>query len=118
MSILYLTQDLLFSSRVTGLARQAGIPVTVVGSLEQLKEKLSESTRGVLIDLEHRAAGDLPAILELLRTVPSQPRTIAYGPHVKTQLLENARTAGVAAVLSRGEFDKQIGTLLQSLSES
>ena len=116
MSVLFLTHDLLFSSRVSGAARQAGVTVAVVGSLEQLREKLDASTVAILVDLENRAT-DPTTIVTLSQGSTPSPKTIAYGPHVKTELLDGARAAGFDVVLSRGEFDKQIRTLLQTLGK-
>ena len=113
LRVLYLTQDLLFPSRVTTVAKQMGVDVSIVGSLEQLRERLAVPTAAVIVDLEHRAA--VPAeIIQMLKDVSPRPQVIGYGPHVKEALLAAAQTAGFDQVLSRGQFDKQIGPLVQS----
>jgi hypothetical protein len=113
VTILYLTNDLLFSSRVTAAAKQVGVRLAVIGSLEQLRERLDAPTPAVLIDLEHREA-DAATIKGLLQDLSPRPTMIAYGPHVKDTLLQRAQAAGFDLVLSRGQFDQQIGQLLQS----
>lgn len=114
LSVVYLTKDLLFSSRVTSAAKQAGFDISVVNNLDQLQDRLSAAPAALVVDLEHGAA-EPQAILNLLPGISPRPYTIAYGPHVKESLLAAAQAAGFDLVLSRGQFDKQIGQLLQSL---
>jgi hypothetical protein len=116
VNVLYLTSDLLFSSRVASVARQCGANLVVVGSLDRLREMLAAGpSSGVIIDLEHREA-DPAAIATMVGEVTPGPTVIAYGPHVKEQLLAAARDNGFDTVLSRGQFDQRMGPLLQSLS--
>jgi hypothetical protein len=113
MTVLYLTSDLLFSSRVTSSASQLGISVTIVRDLDALKNLLAETpAEAVIIDLEHRDA-DPAAIVDNLPAGSSRPCIVAYGPHVKHVLLDAARVAGMDLVLSRGEFNSRILDLLQ-----
>lgn len=114
MSVLYLTQDLLFSSRVGSIAKQMGVDVLIVSTLDQLQEKLSSVPSAILVDLEHRS--DPLAVMSLVNSISPRPTTIAYGPHVKESLLANAQAAGFDQVLSRGQFDKQIAQILQSMT--
>jgi len=104
----------MFSSRVTSAAKQAGIDISVVSNLDQLPDRLSAAPAALVVDLEHGAA-EPAAILNLLAGISPRPYAIAYGPHVKESLLAAAQAAGFDLVLSRGQFDKQIGQLLQSL---
>src|SRR5688500_10596350 len=115
-NVLCLTSDLLFSSRVAGVARQTGIDLVVAGSRDKLRELLAANhTSAILVDLEHRDA-DPVQIISLLEAAARRPTIIGYGPHVKEPLLSAARTAGFDVVLSRGQFDQQIGHLLKSLA--
>jgi hypothetical protein len=115
VNVLYLTSDLFFSTRVTSVASNTGVVVQVVGSVNQLRDRLaSVPTAAVLVDLEHFEA-DPAAIMALIGTALSPPTTIAYGPHVKEPLLTAARQAGFNLVLSRGQFDQQVGKLLLKL---
>ena len=114
--VLYLTSDLLFSSRVAGLARERGVDLLVVHGRDQLADLLqSGPCDGVVVDLEHRDAQP-SEIMGLTEASQSRPTVIAYGPHVKEPLLAAARDAGFDMVLSRGQFDQRIGQLLQSLN--
>jgi hypothetical protein len=115
-NVLYLTSDLLFSSRVAGVARQIGIDLVVAGSRDKLRDLLEANhTSAIIVDLEHRDA-DPVQVIAMLETASRRPTTIGYGPHVKEPLLSAARDAGFDIVLSRGQFDQQIGHLLKSLA--
>ena len=114
MTVLYLTQDLFFSSRVGSIAKQMGVDVTIVSTLDQLQEKLSLGPSVIFVDLEHRS--DPVAVMNLVKGISPRPATFAYGPHVKESLLAAAQAAGFDHVLSRGQFDKQIGQILQSMT--
>lgn len=118
VTVLFLTSDLMFSSRVTGAAKQFGVSIAVVGTRAKLEQQLaSEPVAMVLVDLEHREAVPTELSAIFARSSP-RPKTIAYGPHVKENLLAAAQAAGFDFVMSRGQFDKQIGSLFQTLASS
>lgn len=113
--VLYLTRDLFFSTKISSTARQHGISVQVIGSIEQLQTRLdSDPVGAVLVDLEHPDA-EPTGLLNRIRSTARPPPAIAYGPHVKESLLAAAQNAGFDRVLSRGQFDQQILQLLQDL---
>jgi len=107
--ILLVTPDLLSTSRIAGLARDAA------ARLETLRSPDGPLPGGpydlVLLDLQ-ALAGD-PAVLvtrvrALLAGEPSETgreaRLVAFGPHVAKQRLDLARDAGADAAISRGEL--------------
>ena len=106
--ILLVSPDLLSTSRITGLARDAAARLETLRSLDgPLPGGPYEL---VLVDLQ--ALGGDPAALvarvrALLAAQPAAPdreaRIVAFGPHVAKQQLDQARTAGAAAI-SRGEL--------------
>lgn len=116
MKIVYLTNDLFFSTRVTALAKTAGVNVTVVGSRAALLDEVAaQSPSVVFVDLEHRDA-DMAELVKDLSGKTPRPELVAYGPHVKESLLASAQAAGCDLVMSRGQFDKQVGSLFQTLT--
>jgi DNA-binding NarL/FixJ family response regulator len=116
--VLYLTSDLLFSSRVASAAAQHGIAVVVLSDLAALQVHLQQdSPRAVILDLEHRAA-DPASVMEHVLASTSRPTVVAYGPHVKQSLLDAAQSARVDLVLSRGQFNSQVANLFQQLKQS
>jgi hypothetical protein len=106
----------MFSSRVMSLAREAGIDMKVVGSRSALCEQVAKSSSALaLIDLEHREAS-MREIIDDFSAFSHKPKIVVYGPHVKVSLLDDAQAAGADLVLTRGQFDKQVGSLLQTLA--
>jgi len=107
--ILLVSPDLLSTSRIAGLAREAG------GRLETLRS-LDDPLPGgpydlVLLDLQ-TVRGDpaalvtrVLAILEPQRTQTGKAaRLVAFGPHVAKDRLDQAQAAGADASVSRGEI--------------
>ena len=115
VNVVYLTTDLMFSSRVGVIAKQMGVNLFVAGTREKAHELLGTNpAQAMLVDLEHRDANPVE-IAKLTADFEPRPTVIAYGPHVKESLLAAARDQGLDQVLSRGQFDQQIGPILKSL---
>jgi hypothetical protein len=114
VNVVYLTNDLLFSSRVISAARQAGVEVVMASSRADLAAKVKElSPRYLFIDVEHRDA-QIEEIMAAAAACDPRPRVIAYGPHVHESLLLAAQKAGCDTVMSRGQFDRQYSALLMA----
>ena len=118
MPIYFLTNDLVFPSRVAGVAQQLGDKLETAISADALIAKLSTSTPGavVLLDLNSPSV-DPAAIVPQLKALPQPPQAIiAFGPHVHEQKLAAATAAGCDMVLTRGQFDSQMSALLSRFS--
>lgn len=102
--IVALVRDLMFASRVRGVAPEA--VVTQEGSA--VLEALGPETRLVIVELE--AGGALDLIPDVVDRAP-ESRLVAFGPHVMEDLLSEARAAG-AEVLPRGAFVKRLPELV------
>jgi len=110
---LLLSDDLIFTSRVTGTARDLGLTVTSARSADALVA-LAQRTPPtcLLLDL-HNPGLDLPALLTRLTEVcPTMPRVVGYGSHVDTATLKAARAAGCDPVLPRSKFVEDLPTAL------
>ncbi|HEY2828224.1 MAG TPA: hypothetical protein VGJ04_11555 [Pirellulales bacterium] len=118
MLIAFLTTDLVFPSRVAGVAQQLGATMATAASAEVLLEELCAATSPaaiVLLDLNSSAV-DPAAIVPQLKALDHPPRVIvAFGPHVHEQKLAAAQGAGCDVVLTRGQFDAQMQSLLKQL---
>ena len=115
-TIAALVPDLIFATKIASTARSLGVEVANVRTLDQLTERLSCNHDAlVLIDLE---APDLDPIhaIELCKQSEHQPRTIAFGSHVRTDLIGAARRAGADEVLARSGFVGRLPSMLQSVS--
>jgi len=106
---LLLSDDLIFTSRITATARDRGLTVRAARSGEALVELARQSPpRGVLIDLSNPGLV-LPELLRrLAEACPSMPRVVAYGSHVDTAVLRAAREAGCDPVLPRSKFVEEL----------
>jgi CheY-like chemotaxis protein len=104
--ILALVDDLLFGSKITGAARQAGVPLKTARSFDAaLAAARTEAPGLVLLDLD--AARLRP--LELVAAFKADPglaraRLVAFVSHVHADLIGQARAAGVDQVLARSGF--------------
>ena len=110
---LLLSQDLFFGSRITGTAEQLGLRVDTAANVAQALEKArQEPYRAVFVDLS------LPglSVAELMGGLPeaARPRVLAFGSHVHTSLLEQARAAGCDEVLTRGQLSANLAEILRA----
>lgn len=108
MSLLILTADLMFSTRVQMAARSVGKQAYVALSAPKAVELLAaHDITTTCVDLSAPgvdAAATLAALREASRVQPL--RVIAYAPHVHEAKLAAAQAAGYDAVLTRGQFDR------------
>lgn len=119
-----MTQDLLFSSRIGHAVERRSIGFRVVASIQGMVDALQEkgvqgdnaqanSVEVILVDLELSGVN----LTELVTSIPDRKRTrvVAYGPHGQTVRLDAARQAGCDLVLSRGQLDRDLEQLLDSM---
>jgi DNA-binding NarL/FixJ family response regulator len=115
MQILFLTADLMFSTRVLGAASAAGIGLKIVPAAAGLAQVLTSDCRLVLIDLTLPSL-DVSQVVPLIRAAAPAARILAFGPHVDEQALAAADQAGCDAVLTRGQFNQQYAQILQGVA--
>lgn len=114
MSILYLTCDLMFSSRASQAAREAGKNLRVVSDPTALVEAVSSGTAElVLLDLSTAGLDVRPSVAAIRAAAPV--KIVAYGPHVHRARLAEAQAAGCNQVLSKGEFNSRLDDLMRGL---
>jgi DNA-binding NarL/FixJ family response regulator len=102
---LLLSDDLIFTSRITGAAAKQQLTLKTARTVEKLQALVLEhSPRGVIVDLENPNF-DAAELLGWLKTHCAEPpRVVAYGAHVEAALLRAAREAGCAEVHPRSKF--------------
>jgi CheY-like chemotaxis protein len=105
---LVLSDDLLFSSRITGTAEALGLTVRTVRTSEELmrQAELARPTC-VLVDL-HNPGLDIVDVVLRLKAFGPPPLLVAYGSHVEAATLHNARKAGCDRVLPRSQFVEEL----------
>jgi CheY-like chemotaxis protein len=102
---LLLSDDMMFSSRITGTARDLGLSIRSARAMDALKTLVqNEQPACVIVDLANPGLviGELSGWLA--ETCSPAPRIIAYGSHVDTETLKRAREAGCDLVLPRSKF--------------
>lgn len=115
---LYLTNDLMFSSRVLGDAQLHGWQLECCPTVARLFARLQELTGAgtspalLLIDL---AMPEIvwPDFADQVRQAGATFPWVAYGPHVREEQLAAAAAAGCTEVLARGQFNATFPQILR-----
>lgn len=115
-AVLFLSSDLMFSSRVVGAAQALGVQVQLVAAPSLLADKTTADCRIAFVDLALDGL-NLPAAVQAIRSGAPQARIIAYGAHVDEAALAAASDAGCDTVLTRGQFHKQYVDLLRTVAD-
>lgn len=99
--ILLLSDDLIFSSKISATACAHGLALKTVKSVESFEGLAGElKPSAIILDLDHSAFD----VAELISRLSPRPRVIAYGSHVNRDRLNSARHAGCDFVLPRSKF--------------
>ncbi len=110
-----LSRDLIFTTKVKATALSLGYRISVIGDVSKAKAEIESSHPClVLVDL---TAGELSApsaISEYVAIAGPHTWLVAFGPHVDSESLANARAAGCQAVLTRSKFAGDLPSLLRS----
>lgn len=107
---LLICQDLMFLSKVTGTAHSLGLRVEATSLSQGLIKAATGGYACVFVDL-----GLQPfAVADLTRVLPaeSSPPVVAFGSHVDTARLEEARQAGCGEVVPRSYFNSHLPEIL------
>lgn len=114
-AVVALVADLIFASRVRGAAAAAGVDVLTTSRASELPALVEpHGVRLVLVDLDTRGTDPVAAIRALKAADrPEPPRVVAYGSHVRSDLLAAAREAGADHVLARSAFVRELPSLLR-----
>ncbi|WP_169980952.1 response regulator [Tautonia rosea] len=109
-----LCQDLIFTSKITGTARELGYRVLVAGT-DPLAQSMLEQWRPkvVLVDLSHPHFAKPDVLLAYRKIVPTA-RFLAFGSHVDVKSLSAARDVGCDPVLPRSKFTAELPELIQT----
>ncbi|MGB8851958.1 MAG: hypothetical protein WCC69_00140 [Pirellulales bacterium] len=110
LRILLVSPDLMVTSRIAALGREAGGTVETLRSPDQSPPSATYDL--VLLDLQ-AVPGDAAVIVAQTHAIISRldressdapVRLVAFGPHVAKQRLDDAKAAGADAAVSRGEL--------------
>ncbi|QDV36784.1 response regulator transcription factor [Tautonia plasticadhaerens] len=108
-----LCSDLIFTSKITGTARELGHRVLVAGT-EVLARSMLEQWRPRVVFVDLSAGGLVrPEALIAYRGIVPGSTFIAFGSHVDTRALDSARDAGCDPVLPRSKFTAELPELIR-----
>lgn len=101
--IVHLSDDLIFASRIAGVARDLGLDCVTARSSSDLATKIAADRPAcVIVDLAN--PGFVPGDAIEFLPADRRPRVVAYGPHIDAAGLHAARAAGCDVVLPRSKF--------------
>lgn len=105
MNVLAVTNDIIFRTKIESTAKSLGAAVL------RNADAIGEEPGVVLIDLDTA----WPEAQELVRAVSAKAdvRLVAFGSHVRQDLFEQARAAGIKDVFARSVFVTKLPTILQ-----
>lgn len=116
MSIgILLSDDLIFTSRITGTGKALGLDINSTSDIESLIQMAqAEQVTGALLDLDFPGLN----IKELMDKINGCCKVMGYGSHVKVENLKSAREAGCDPVLPRSAFVEKLPSDLPAWIDS
>ena len=115
MSVLAVTQDLLWLGKIRAAAGKLGVAVRVPQTKPQITEfLLDEDTKLVLVDLNHPRF-DFVETIRLVKGTRWEVRMVCYGHHTDAVRLAKARETGAKEVWPNSELDRRLPELLAAL---
>lgn len=103
-----LCDDLIFSSRIGGTARDHGLTIQTARTVEALAAMAEKQPpRCVFVDLAQPEL-NIADLVRTIRELHPGCRFIAYGSHVDAASLRRAREAGCDVVLPRSKFVEEL----------
>lgn len=128
--IAYFASDLVWATRIKGVADDLGLAARPVRTIQMLQARLEDSdVTGLVVDLD--APETALALIAHLRAheasdrreqenagkpAVSPARIVAFGPHVETAALAEARALGADAALTRGAFHHQLAGIMKQVA--
>ena len=104
----------MMSSNASSHARQKDIKFSTAGSIKSAISFIEENKPQLLIIDLQTPGLDVTLLGEEVKGLADSvcPLTIAYAQHVNVELLEQAKSAGFDQVLTRGQFNAQVGAII------
>lgn len=111
-TVLLVSRDLFFTSMVSGTASLLGVDVQIAADAAAAVPRLAAGQMACLfVDLADSNL-DVAALFASLPT-NNRPPVVAFGSHVATARLQEARDAGCDEVLPRSRFSASLPELLK-----
>jgi DNA-binding NarL/FixJ family response regulator len=105
---LLLSDDLIFTSRVTGTGRALGFAIRFAKTPDALLKLARENSPAcVIVDLSNPGL-NISEFVAALKQLSPTPNIVAYGSHIDTATLKAARAAGCDLVMPRSQFVEEL----------
>lgn len=113
-TVVYFVKDLLFSSKIRGVAGQLGLTVEPARDVDALAAAAKDA-KLVIFDLR---LPDALAAIDRLKSdeATRHVQTVAFIDHEKIELMDEASKRGVNKVLAKGGFSTMLPSLLADLA--
>jgi DNA-binding NarL/FixJ family response regulator len=118
--ILAAVDDLLFSSKIRTTAKQAGVELLFARTPPEILEQIRTRRPSLVIFDLNSAKTDPIQTIATLKHDPelSSIRTLGFVSHVHTDLIEEARRAGLDDVMARSAFASRLAEILLGAAPS
>ena len=107
--VVYLIQDMLFSSKLRETAKQSAVSVQAAREPAAWAEA-ARAAKLAIVDLR------LPAALAAAGAPPDGLRVVGFIDHERTDVMDAARAKGCTDVMAKGQFANALPKLLAGLS--
>ncbi len=116
--VLVAVDDLLFSSKIRTVAKQAGVDVAFARTPAEILAQARALKPGVVIfDLNSAKADPINTVASMKRDPGvASIRTVGFVSHVDSGTIAAAREAGIDEVMARSAFASQLAEILLSAS--
>jgi hypothetical protein len=112
--VVYLVQDMLFSSKIRETAKPMGLTWQGVRDPTALAAAAAAGAKLVIVDLR------LPTALDALSALAADPAaaavpSVGFVDHERTEVMDAARDRGCGQVMAKGQFSTALPRLLAPL---
>ena len=114
--VLVAVDDLLFSSKIRTVAKQAGVELAFARTPQEIIERAKHDRPALVIFDLDSAKTDPVRTLAAFKSDPALAgiRTLGFVSHVHTEVIGAARNAGAEQVLARSAFAGNLAEILLS----
>jgi len=120
--VIYCCQDLIFATKIRSTAEALGVNSRPVRNPQMLRQRLdcvddgkaNDPVNALMVDLDTGEDGLI--LIDLAKAANANISVVAFGSHVKSDRLQNARDRGADFVMPRSAFTASLPQLLERFS--
>lgn len=117
-SVLFLGNDLMFQSKISAACTAAGLKLIMQRNPKALAFEFPGVGTPTLVIVDLGLPNlDLASLVPSLRAGLPSAKLLGYGAHVLADRLDEADQSGFDAVVTRGQFDRDMSKILQSIAK-